>query len=139
MDGIPAVRATRGARLYCAPRVAAVCAPPSILVEDTACDAARPVVACWPPAALPIHRLDTPAPAPMFSHSGTPRAASALQSALLFALATTVAAGGDTCAVRYDSICSSRGVQPFQPWVSDDFVVGCIMVMFLLLFCFGKQ
>ena len=41
--------------------------------------------------------------------------------------------------VQYDAIRSTRGVQHKQPIVSDDFVVACIMVMFLLLFCFGKQ
>ena len=39
------------------------------------------------------------------------------------------------CEVYYDAIRSKRGVQPKQQWISDDFVVGCIMVMFLLLFC----
>ena len=43
------------------------------------------------------------------------------------------------CAVQYDAIQSKRGVQPKSQWISDDFVVGCIMIMFLLLFCFGKQ
>ena len=43
------------------------------------------------------------------------------------------------CEVYYDAIRSKRGVQPKQQWISDDFVVGCIMIMFLLLFCFGKQ
>jgi len=41
--------------------------------------------------------------------------------------------------VQYDAIRSTRGVQHKQTLVSDDFVVACIMVMFLLLFCFGKQ
>ena len=34
---------------------------------------------------------------------------------------------------------STRGVQHKDPIISDDFVVGCIMVMFLLLFCFGAR
>eukprot|EP00965_Chrysotila_dentata_P053966 1790737-Pleurochrysis_carterae.AAC.2 len=41
--------------------------------------------------------------------------------------------------VQYDAIRSKRGVQHKAPLISDDFVVSCIMVMFLLLFCFGKQ
>ena len=36
---------------------------------------------------------------------------------------------------RYDAICSARGVQHYTPVISDDFVVACIMIMFLLLFC----
>jgi len=53
---------------------------------------------------------------------------------LLLATACQVA-----CEVQYDAIRSKRGVQPKPRWISDDFVVGCIMIMFLLLFCFGKQ
>jgi hypothetical protein len=34
---------------------------------------------------------------------------------------------------------STRGVQHKDPLISDDFVVGCIMIMFLLLFCFGER
>ena len=34
---------------------------------------------------------------------------------------------------------STRGVQHKDPLISDDFVVGCIMIMFLLLFCFGQS
>lgn len=34
---------------------------------------------------------------------------------------------------------STRGVQHKDPIISDDFIVGCIMVMFLLLFCFGTS
>lgn len=77
----------------------------------------------------------------MFGLTVTPRTAAAAQRVVLLALVApaAAAAGGDTCAVRYDSICSTRGVQPLPPWISDDFVVGCIMIMFLLLFCFGKQ
>jgi hypothetical protein len=43
--------------------------------------------------------------------------------------------------VRFDAIQSTRGIQhsKVQPILSDDFVVACIMIMFLLLFCFGKQ
>ena len=41
--------------------------------------------------------------------------------------------------VCYDAICSTRGVEHKPLWVSDDFVVACIMVMFLFLFAFGKQ
>ncbi|KAL1514891.1 hypothetical protein AB1Y20_003973 [Prymnesium parvum] len=33
---------------------------------------------------------------------------------------------------------STRGVQHKDPLISDDFIVGCIMIMFLLLFCFGQ-
>ena len=40
---------------------------------------------------------------------------------------------------RHAAIMSTRGIQYKDPWISDDFVVGCIMIMFLLLFCFGKQ
>ena len=40
---------------------------------------------------------------------------------------------------RHAAIMSERGIQYKDPWISDDFVVGCIMIMFLLLFCFGKQ
>ena len=35
------------------------------------------------------------------------------------------------------AIQSTRGVQHKPPLVSDDFVVGCIMIMFLMLFAFG--
>ena len=35
------------------------------------------------------------------------------------------------------AIQSTRGVQHEVPLISDDFVVGCIMVMFLMLFAFG--
>ena len=35
------------------------------------------------------------------------------------------------------AIQSKRGVQHKLPLISDDFVVGCIMIMFLLLFAFG--
>lgn len=43
--------------------------------------------------------------------------------------------------IRFDAIQSTRGIQhsKVQPILSDDFVVACIMIMFLLLFCFGKQ
>ena len=34
---------------------------------------------------------------------------------------------------------STRGVQHEVPLISDDLVVGAIMIMFLLLFAFGKQ
>ena len=34
---------------------------------------------------------------------------------------------------------STRGVQHKPPLISDDFVVGCIMIMFLLLFAFGER
>jgi len=46
-----------------------------------------------------------------------------------------------TAEYRFDAIQSIRGVQhsKVQPIMSDNFVVGCIMLMFLLLFCFGKQ
>lgn len=37
------------------------------------------------------------------------------------------------------AIQSSRGVQHKQPLISDDFVVGCIMIMFLFLFAFGAR
>ncbi len=42
---------------------------------------------------------------------------------------------------RFDAIQSTRGIQhsKVQPILSDDFVVCCIMILFLLLFCFGKQ
>lgn len=53
---------------------------------------------------------------------------------LLLLILTTVHAE-----VQYDAIRSPRAVQYKQPIISDDFVVGCIMLMFLLLFCFGKQ
>jgi hypothetical protein len=37
------------------------------------------------------------------------------------------------------AISSTRGVQHEPPLISDDFVVGCIMIMFLMLFAFGEQ
>jgi hypothetical protein len=37
------------------------------------------------------------------------------------------------------AIQSSRGVQHKAPLISDDLIVGCIMIMFLLLFAFGKS
>eukprot|EP00325_Prymnesiales_sp_UTEX-LB-985_P028909 CAMPEP_0174729580 /NCGR_PEP_ID=MMETSP1094-20130205/53967_1 /TAXON_ID=156173 /ORGANISM="Chrysochromulina brevifilum, Strain UTEX LB 985" /LENGTH=59 /DNA_ID=CAMNT_0015931709 /DNA_START=32 /DNA_END=211 /DNA_ORIENTATION=- len=40
---------------------------------------------------------------------------------------------------RHAAIQSTRGVQHADPIVSDDFVVACIMIMFLMLFAFGKQ
>ena len=54
---------------------------------------------------------------------------------LLLALQSTMAVHE----ARYAAIMSTRGIQFKDPWISDDFVVGCIMIMFLLLFCFGKQ
>ena len=46
-----------------------------------------------------------------------------------------------TAEYRFDAIQSIRGVQhsKVQPMLSDNFVVCCIMMMFLMLFCFGKQ
>ena len=38
---------------------------------------------------------------------------------------------------EHASFQSIRGVQHAMPWISDDLVVGCIMLMFLLLFAFG--
>jgi len=42
---------------------------------------------------------------------------------------------------RFDAIQSKRGVQhaDIQPLLSDNAVVGLIMMLFLVLFCFGKQ
>ena len=40
---------------------------------------------------------------------------------------------------RYAAVMSTRGTQYEHPWISDDLVVSGIMIMFLLLFCFGKQ
>ena len=59
----------------------------------------------------------------------------ALQLLLLLALQGTMAVHE----ARHAAIMSTRGIQFKDPWISDDFVVGCIMIMFLLLFCFGKQ
>ena len=61
------------------------------------------------------------------------RAANLLLPLLLLACSIALAN------VQYDSIHSKRGVQHKPPLISDDFIVSCIMVMFLLLFCFGKQ
>ena len=69
---------------------------------------------------------------------GLSRVSMRLQQALLLLL---LALQG-TMAVheaRHAAIMSTRGIQFKDPWISDDFVVGCIMIMFLLLFCFGKQ
>ena len=57
-----------------------------------------------------------------------------LHAFALFALLALLAQSV-VCEVYYDAIRSKRGVQPKQQWISDDFVVGCIMIMFLLLFC----
>ena len=43
------------------------------------------------------------------------------------------------CKDAHAAIQSSRGVQHKAPLISDDFVVGCIMIMFLMLFAFGMQ
>lgn len=43
------------------------------------------------------------------------------------------------CQDAHAAIQSSRGVQHKAPLISDDFVVGCIMIMFLMLFAFGMQ
>jgi hypothetical protein len=46
------------------------------------------------------------------------------------------------CAVAQDqhaAIQSTRGVQHKPPLISDDFVVGCIMILFLMLFAFGAR
>ena len=40
---------------------------------------------------------------------------------------------------NYDSVRSTRGVQHKTPLISDDLVVAAIMILFLCLFCFGKQ
>ena len=40
---------------------------------------------------------------------------------------------------QHAAIMSTRGIQYENPWISDDLVVSGIMIMFLLLFCFGKQ
>lgn len=40
---------------------------------------------------------------------------------------------------QHAAIQSTRGVQHKAPLISDDFVVGCIMIMFLLLFAFGAR
>ena len=73
----------------------------------------------WPPASFPSMRPQQ----------------QALPLLLLLALQGTVAVHE----ARHAAIMSTRGIQFKDPWVSDDFVVGCIMIMFLLLFCFGKQ
>ena len=53
------------------------------------------------------------------------------------------AALSTAAAVQFDSIVSKRGVQhsspESQPYLSDDFVIVCIMVLFLALFALGKQ
>ena len=38
---------------------------------------------------------------------------------------------------QHAAIHSTKGVQHKLPLISDDFIVGCIMIMFLLLFAFG--
>ena len=64
------------------------------------------------------------------------RAEARLALGWLLPLLSVLACSAD---VQYDAIKSTRGVQHKAPLVSDDFVVGCIMIMFLMLFCFGKQ
>ena len=59
------------------------------------------------------------------------RGLSAMRCAL--ALLPALAAAKD----MHASFQSTRGVQHEVPLISDDFVVGCIMVMFLMLFAFG--
>ncbi len=40
---------------------------------------------------------------------------------------------------QHAAIQSTRGVQHKPPLISDDFIVGVIMIMFLLLFAFGAR
>ena len=40
---------------------------------------------------------------------------------------------------QHAAIQSTRGVQHKPPLISDDIIVGCIMIMFLLLFAFGAR
>ena len=58
---------------------------------------------------------------------------SSVASTLSAFLCCSLAAGEQVHA----SFQSTRGVQHKAPVISDDLVVGCIMVMFLLLFAFG--
>ena len=62
-----------------------------------------------------------------------------LQQALLLMLLLALQGAMAVHEARHAAIMSTRGIQYKDPWISDDFVVGCIMIMFLLLFCFGKQ
>ena len=62
-----------------------------------------------------------------------------LQQALLLLLLLALQGTMAVHEARHAAIMSTRGIQFKDPWISDDFVVGCIMIMFLLLFCFGKQ
>ena len=62
-----------------------------------------------------------------------------LQQALLLMLLLALQGAVAVHEARHAAIMSTRGIQYKDPWISDDFVVGCIMIMFLLLFCFGKQ
>ena len=58
-----------------------------------------------------------------------------LRAKLPLLLMPALAAAGD----MHASFMSTRGVQHEVPLISDDLVVGAIMIMFLLLFAFGKQ
>ena len=57
------------------------------------------------------------------------------RSAWLLTLSAPLAAYAQD---QHAYIQSTRGVQHKPPLISDDFVVGCIMIMFLLLFAFGQ-
>ena len=65
-------------------------------------------------------------------------AAIATRRATSWALALSGVAGA-FAADAHAAIRSSRGVQHQTPMISDDFIVGCIMVMFLCLFAFGTR
>ena len=54
-------------------------------------------------------------------------------AALLLVTAPMLALAQD----QHAAIHSTKGVQHKLPLISDDFIVGCIMIMFLLLFAFG--
>ena len=58
------------------------------------------------------------------------------RSAWLLTLSAPLAAYAQD---QHAYIQSTRGVQHKPPLISDDFVVGCIMIMFLLLFAFGER
>ena len=62
----------------------------------------------------------------------------ATRRATSWALALSGVAGA-FAADAHAAIRSSRGVQHQTPMISDDFIVGCIMVMFLCLFAFGTR
>ena len=67
---------------------------------------------------------------------------SMLRPALLHAVVCAITVSSVAPAFAKDdhaAIQSTRGVQHKAPMISDDFVVACIMIMFLMLFAFGAR